>query len=252
MRKLTRRSYNRKLIVFGLVLLMAIGMISTGFAAWVMSSVNNADADAGVTVGTISDASMTVTVDQWRKEGEDTTEKWYGDILSFDARNGDNVGRIRADGTDADEQLTMTISGKVTNVAALGQLTLTIKLPESLADAIEAEYIAIDTDGETTASYSAGTLTVTKNDLNYTEVDDNTNATFSYTLTFEWGEFFGGMNPSDFYDDAVATRDGVTGASITDENMKDEMYAFRALITDSSDNDPYTGTIDIIVAATTN
>ena len=247
MRKLTRRSYNRKLIVFGLVLLMAIGMISTGFAAWVMSSVNNADADAGVTVGTISDASMTVTIDQWRKEGEDTTEKWYGDVLSFDARNGDNEGRIRADGTDADEQLTMTISGKVTNVAALGQLTLTVKLPDSLAAAIEAGYIALDDAG-----YSAGTLTVTKESLNYTLVDDNANATFSYTLTFEWGELFGGMNPCDFYDDAVATRDGVTGASITDENMKTEMNAFRALITGSSENDPYTGTIDITVAATTN
>lgn len=249
MRKLTRRSYNRKLIVFGLVLLMAIGMISTGFAAWVMSSVNNADADAGVTVGTISDASMTVTIDQWKKEDGDSTEKWYGDVLSFDAKNGDNVGRIRADGTDADEQLTMTISGKVTNVAALGQLTLTIKLPDSLAAAIEAKYIALD---DTNASYSAGTLTVTKDSLNYTLVDDSANATFSYTLTFEWGEFFGGMNPCEFYDSTVATRDGVTGASITDENMKTEMNAFRAAITGSSENDPYTGTIDITVAATTN
>ena len=245
MRKLTRRSYNRKLIVFGLVLLMAIGMISTGFAAWVMSSVNNANADANVTVGTISDASMTVTIDQWDEEAGE----WTGDVLSFDARKGDNEGRIRADGTDADEQLTMTISGKVTNVAALGQLTLTVKLPDSLAAAIEAKYIAID---DSDASYSAGTLTVTKESLNYTLVDDNANATFSYTLTFEWGEFFGGMNPCDFYDSTVATRDGVTGASITDENMKTEMDLFRKTITGDATNATYTGTIDITVAATTN
>ena len=244
MRKLTRRSYNRKLIVFGLVLLMAIGMISTGFAAWVMSSVNNADADAGVTVGTISDASMDVTIDQWDEEAEE----WTGDILSFDAESDDDEGRIRAD-ADAKNQLTMTISGKVTNVAALGQLTLTIKLPESLAAAIEAEYIAID---DSDASYSAGTLTVTKESLNYTLVDDNANATFSYTLTFEWGEFFGGMNPCEFYDSTVATRDGVTGASITDENMKTEMDLFRKTITGDATNATYTGTIDITVAATTN
>lgn len=252
MRKLTRRSYNRKLIVFGLVLLMAIGMISTGFAAWVMSSVNNADVDAGVTVGTISDASMTVTVDQWRKEGEDTTEKWYGDILSFDARNGDNEGRIRADGTDADEQLTVEITGKVTNVAALGDLTLSIKLPESLAAAIDAKYIALSLGTGTSESYNADTdtLTVSKADLNF--ATSGADGTFSYTLTFVWGSYFGGVNPCDFYDSDVAKRDDVIGDTIGDAEMQNEMRTFRTTITGSESNDVYTGTLEITVTATTN
>lgn len=256
MRKLTRRSYNRKLIVFGLVMLLAIGMISTGFAAWVMSAVSNANAEANVTVGTLSDASMSITVDQWRKEGEDITEKWYGETISFDAKNGDDTGRIRDDGNaETDENLTMTISGKVTNVAALNELTMTIELPESIVAAIDAKYIAIT--GATAENYAAGKLTLTKADLGYTLVDDNANATFTYTLTFEWGEFFGGVNPCEFYDSATASRTStdpaVVGNTISDADMQSEMATFRKAITGLEDSGAdYSGTINITVAATTN
>lgn len=37
MAKLTRNSYKRKIILFGVIVFMSIALISTGFAAWVMS-----------------------------------------------------------------------------------------------------------------------------------------------------------------------------------------------------------------------
>ena len=35
--KLTRKSYKRNIIVFGLMFFMGIALVSTGFAAWVLS-----------------------------------------------------------------------------------------------------------------------------------------------------------------------------------------------------------------------
>ena len=37
--KLTRKHYNRKILSFGLVLFLAVALLSTGFAAWIMSTV---------------------------------------------------------------------------------------------------------------------------------------------------------------------------------------------------------------------
>lgn len=38
MAKLTKNSYKRKVILFGVLLFMSIALISTGFAAWIMST----------------------------------------------------------------------------------------------------------------------------------------------------------------------------------------------------------------------
>jgi hypothetical protein len=60
------------------------------------------------------------------------------------------------------------------------------------------------------------------------------------------------VNPCDFYDSDAATRDGVVGNTISDEDMKTEMNQFRTTITGDATNATYTGTIEISVAATTN
>lgn len=257
MRKLTRRSYNRKLIIFGLAIFLAFGMISTGFAAWLISSAATVDADAPVEVDKIVDESFELTIDQLDAEGN-----WKADAdkISFDAKPDDTTGRVKfqENGTgDVGEQLNLTLSGKVTNVAALGknpestgdknEIKIEIALPDTLKAAIAANYLAVN--------YTVGTggSDVDLPDDNTIWVAPNAvDGTFSITLKFTWGTAFGGMNPSLYYDQIT---DPEQDGYITDAQMKTELTAFRATLigAETSDADvltrEYTGTITFTVTA---
>ena len=48
--KLTRNSYKRKIILFGVLIFASIALISTGFAAWIMSANASKDKDGNITL----------------------------------------------------------------------------------------------------------------------------------------------------------------------------------------------------------
>ena len=54
MSKITRQSYKRKKIVMGFALFGAIGLVSTGFAAWVLSGSTDKSSETSLSVGTVS------------------------------------------------------------------------------------------------------------------------------------------------------------------------------------------------------
>ena len=60
MSKITRRSYKRKKIVMGVALFGAIALVSTGFAAWVLSASAQNQQQGNIKVGEVSDKSMAV------------------------------------------------------------------------------------------------------------------------------------------------------------------------------------------------
>ena len=259
MRKLTRRSYNRKLIVFGLAIFLAFGMISTGFAAWLISSAATAEPNAPVEVDTIVDKSFELTIDDWDSENK----TWSGETISFDAVKGDNTGRIKHQpeaADDAGEQLELLLSGTVTNMAALGKqnesatagaVKVDITLPDTLVAAITAKYLTASyVVGDVATPITTATTTVwlvpTAND------EDATKGDFAVTLKFGWGEEFGKMNPSEYYD---LIEDKEDPDYIPDAQMKTELTEFRATLIggDASDEEvlikEYTGTIKFTVTA---
>ena len=80
MAKLTRNSYKRKIILFGVFVFMSIALISTGFAAWVMSQNAKEEVSGNVNVSTMTDASVSIKIYQsdnlgaiWQKDGADAT-----------------------------------------------------------------------------------------------------------------------------------------------------------------------------------
>ena len=54
----TRKSYKRKVVMFGLSIFMAIALSATGFAAWVISNDTENAQTGQVTVGAISDRAI--------------------------------------------------------------------------------------------------------------------------------------------------------------------------------------------------
>ena len=205
MAKLTRNSYKRKIIVFGLMVFMAIALVSTGFAAWIMSTNAKDEQNGNVTVGTVTDSSLKLT---------DVTLSTSS--IKFEPKADDTTGRVRYDGTNA-ESLVITVTGKVSPKTVLGELTVELTMDEAVKTAL----LAAETAGYIVLPECAkGAVQVTP-----TAVEgSDTEVEFTYTIEFKWGNVFGGMNPGEYFDTEEA------GLAKTDEEVKTMLKALRTTI----------------------
>lgn len=200
MSKITRRSYKRKKILMGAALFGAVGLVSTGFAAWVLSASASNTQNPNLKAGTVSDKSM--SFEGVKIYGLDTTpgsDKLGTEIeianYSFNPRHNDGNGRVRFgsnDGADDGERLSLTVKGTVKEAQNLGSLKVSFdSIPASLQSAVTKGYVVLP------ACASAA------QDVSYTlSGEASKTAAFEYEIAFTWGATFGGVNPADYYDEA--------------------------------------------------
>ena len=227
MAKLTRNSYKRKIIVFGLMVFMAIALVSTGFAAWIMSTNAKDEQNGNVTVGTVSDTSLKLT-----------DVKLSTSSIQFEPKATDNTGRVRYDGTNA-ESLVITVTGKVSPKTVLGELTVELTMDETVKTALlaaeTAKYIVLPA-----CAKGAVKVTPTAVEGSDTEVE------FTYTIEFKWGEAFNGMNPGEYFDLDEE------GLAKEDEEVKTILKALRTTIYGSDDEAATGPSFKVVVSAKAN
>ncbi len=199
MAKLTKKSYQRKAMVMGGIIFASCALFATGFAAFVVSSSASHGIGGKVNVGTISDKSITFT-----------DVKLSETNFSFDAKEGDNTGRVRWDGTNS-EKLETTVTGKFSPSDYVNEFTVELRLgtwSDSNKD------VTVDTDAEKRIdeAVKAGYIVAPECyqhpfKLSFSSEDPNAKitvaenvASFTYKIAFQWGEHFNHMNPSEFYD----------------------------------------------------
>ncbi len=227
--KLTRKSYRRKLILFGMAIFMSLALTATGFAAWILSKDATKNDHGDIQVGTVSESSIEIT---------DITFKDDIKNFAFDADKNDTTGRVRYDPEKGTfENLGVQLSWTVKNFSLVGETYVEFLIPASIQNAIDAGYIdfaagaednlfktgvertinkttgAIITSGEEGSKYYVYKLeipAITANDTNtndelswtVTKVEDVIESvTFTLDLKFTWdSERFGGKNPGEWYD----------------------------------------------------
>lgn len=245
MAKLTRKSYQRKAMVVGATAFAGIALVATGFAAWVISSSATKNVQGNVQVGTISEKSIEIT-DVAFKEVDGTR-----DFFSFEPTRTDLSGRVRYDGKGNYENLSLVVTGKYKPASYVNNFSIGlrvgtvegdsftpdetaekriedaakvsnyIKLPDCWAGATTGgDGVTFNTKGtEFTSSDGNGTITVGTDGV----------ASFTYTISFEWGDHFkdGGknLNPSEFYDSATGK------ANYDDTAFKNDLAAFYKAMT---------------------
>ncbi len=200
---MTRNSFKRKAIIFGVMIFMSIALISTGFAAWIIST-NAKDSQTGnIEVGVVTEKNIKI---------ENVTFKDGKKSFIFEPKESDTTGRVRNDGSNF-ESLSVTIEGTIENVGFLDVLTITLTLPETMKTAASAtkNYIVLPE-----CASSAQEVTV-----------DRTTGAFSYTITFKWGSAFKDQNPGEYYDNDDSVKGG---ASVSDEDMIATLNNLRATI----------------------
>lgn len=227
MAKLTRNSYKRKIILFGVIVFMSIALISTGFAAWVMSQEKKQSKSGNVSVGAVTEGNIEVILDE-------LTVKDF----KFEPKENDKTGRVRNDGTNF-ESLTVTVTGTIKNTQFLKEATIKMNVQNQVNQAV--------TDGYIVLPECAGKEVV----LTLTDGGSESEKKFTYDITIEWGSKFGNVNPGEYYDsDAFSpTEEELKGFSGTQEEkitayIKSVLDAFHELLD--------TATYEVVVTAKLN
>ncbi len=257
--KLTRSTFKRKLVIFGVSIFAAVALTATGFATWIISANAKKVEQGNISVGVTEDATITF--------GDITLSN--PDIL-FEPAKDDYEGRVQADKQKSDgdggviEPLVESLSATFTDVSVRGAknirtMTVTLFVPQGVDAAISKNYITLVGDGWVKGeelveeTFGEGDDTVTLKGYNYVAtfaVTDNWTtlsaagftltrdagsniATFSGGVTFAWGSAFGGMNPSIYYDTEGA------GAEVDNETVISTLDDLRATVYGVTDLDQY-------------
>lgn len=237
-RRLTRSSYKRKVILFGAVLFVSIALISTGLAAWLMSSGTSKEPSGNVGVGVVIDANLEITqldiykLEEYYDSKNDTwatKETKVGDLenlntfsFSFNSKLSDTTGRVHyGNDENGPESIVMIIRGVVTPKEILNDVTISLVLPDSVKKAVDAGYIELPD-----CAKKPFVLTEQNGRLKQVEGSE-TSMSFEYTIEFKWGASFGGMNPGLYFDTLSESAYNSSQAKEDLQRLRAYMYGYE-------------------------
>lgn len=262
MKKVTRHAFSKKAIMITASLFVTLALITTGFAAWLISSGASGEGTGNITTATIDDAHLGLTVAM--AEGKD--------FVCFGPQADDKVPHIMYDPPkdgekDDKEVLTATVTGTIKNYVRLKEFNITIKISDKALTAAgytwtetnegslknrtytynaEKAYIslpeyAVDTDGRFLPlpsdpfNKTTAPKTISAGDSMFTDGTTENEKKFTFDVTFGWGEKFEGCNPGRYLDREEGP-DHLPSETYTVEQKLEIMTELRKLFVDESGN----------------
>ena len=228
MAKLTRKSYKRKKIAFAAVILGGVALVSSGFAAWVLSANATGDATGGVTVGEVKDASLEMTITRQSYDFKNTPHQWKnetvlnGATFCFEPKENDKQGelasgqsqnRVFNDGENFEQmEIRYVVVVSSMNEHAFKQLNVKMEettAPNKIDTAIkEKNWVTAPkcyADGGFTIESTEITKTEEVNKVQTSSSDVTGGKKYTWTIVFSdsfgWGTAFNNMNPGNYFDE---------------------------------------------------
>lgn len=259
MKKVTRHAFSKKAIMITASLFVTLALITTGFAAWLISSGTSGEGTGNITTATIDDARLGLTVAM--AEGKD--------FVCFGPQADDDVPHImyeppKEGEKDDKEVLTATVTGTIKNYDRLKEFNITIKISDKALKAagytwtetgegslksrtytytgnayISLPEYAVDTDGRflplpSDPSKTTAPKTISAGNSMFTDGATENEKKFTFDVTFGWGEKFEGCNPGKYLDREVA--DHLPSKTYTVDEKMEIMTELRSLFVDESGN----------------
>lgn len=261
MKKVTRHAFSKKAIMITASLFVTLALITTGFAAWLISSGASGEGTGNITTATIDDARLGLTVAM--AEGKD--------FVCFGPQADDKHPDIRykapvGDEKDDREVLVATVTGTIKNYDRLEKFNITIKISDKALKAagytwtetgegslknrtytynagnacISLPEYAVDTDGRflplpSDTSKTTAPKTISAGDSMFTDGTTQNEKKFTFDVTFGWGEKFEGCNPGRYLDREEGP-DHLPSETYTVEQKLEIMTELRRLFVDESGN----------------
>lgn len=260
MAKLTKKSYRRKRMLMGLALFMSVALISTGFAAWVISSSVEKESNSNVQVGTISDKSIGLTVELLDVDGDKVPE----DMIKFEPNKDDNSGRVRYEGKRIEDESGLVTYSSPNYESLKLSLKITVTDPSNYLDKLSIQLLELQpvlegqeikseySEVEYTNSFLYKAAQPREDGKTYivvpewvgddahiitdklSEPDEKGTRTCTFPIEFGWGTLFDGINPGYYYDgvDANGENEDVTSDGYKEcaKTVVDNLVDLRRLI----------------------
>ena len=185
----------RKTLTLTLSILACLALIGVGFASWIISANTSTKAEGSFIVDTVNDKTYKVE-GAWLNSQSKIT---FGAPATMDLEN---------------PWLTNNSEGKTENLTVTYQLTVTYG-NGTKATGIANKITAVVTASES-ASYTAavdGGLIIAPTNATVEEAPEG-NGKYNITVTYQWGEHFGNVNPYTYYNAKTAT-DKLSGTETT-------------------------------------
>lgn len=185
----------RKTLTLTLSILACLALIGVGFASWIISANTSTKAEGSFIVDTVNDKTYKVE-GAWLNSQSKIT---FGAPATMNAVN---------------PWLTNNSEGKTENLTVTYQLTVTYG-DGSKAAGIANKITAVVTAPEN-ANYTAavnGKLIIAPTNATVEETGEGTGV-YNITVTYQWGEHFGKVNPYTYYNEKTAT-DTLTDSTTT-------------------------------------
>lgn len=185
----------RKTLTLTLSILACLALIGVGFASWIISANTSTTAQGSFIVDTVADKTYVVS-GEWL---ENKSSIIFGAPATMNAEN---------------PWLTNNSEGKTENLTVTYQLTVTYG-DEEKATGIANKITALVTAPEN-ANYTAavnGKLIIAPTNATVVEAPEG-NGKYNITVTYQWGEHFGNVNPYKYYNAKTAT-DKLSGTETT-------------------------------------
>ena len=185
----------RKTLTLTLSILACLALIGVGFASWIISANTSTTAQGSFIVDTVADKTYVVS-GEWL---ENKSSIIFGAPVTMNAKN---------------PWLTNNSEGKTENLTVTYQLTVTYgdgKKATGIANKITALVTAPEN-----ANYTAavnGKLIIAPTNATVVEAPEGTGK-YNITVTYQWGEHFGNVNPYKYYNAKTAT-DKLSGTETT-------------------------------------
>lgn len=185
----------RKTLTLTLSILACLALIGVGFASWIISANTSTKAEGSFIVDTVADKTYVVS-GEWL---ENKSSIIFGAPATMNAKN---------------PWLTNNSEGKTENLTVTYQLTVTYgdgKKATGIANKITALVTAPEN-----ANYTAavnGKLIIAPTNATVVEAPEG-NGKYNITVTYQWGEHFGNVNPYTYYNAKTAT-DKLSGTETT-------------------------------------
>lgn len=185
----------RKTLTLTLSILACLALIGVGFASWIISANTSTTAQGSFIVDTVADKTYVVS-GEWL---ENKSSIIFGAPATMNAEK---------------PWLTNNSEGKTENLTVTYQLTVTYgdgKKATGIANKITALVTAPEN-----ANYTAavnGKLIIAPTNATVVEAPEG-NGKYNITVTYQWGEHFGNVNPYKYYNAKTAT-DKLSGTETT-------------------------------------
>lgn len=240
------KSY-KKAVTIGVAAFSAVALLTTGAAAFVLTNEATGTANGNVSVGTVVDNGISLSVSS-------------AAAIVLDADTSDSSGRVQFSSEDGkNPNMNISVDGKLIPTASgVDTSEVVAKYDLSFTFAVSSDNISVGTTSEagntffpkyvTTTTGATEeeylTLTYTNNSQTNpcpvggegTKITVGTDGTFNLDIDFHWGEFFGWTNPSIFYDTDSSLSSGDStvagGAATSLDSVKsalDTLYDMNGL-----------------------